>query len=273
MSNKESYEFEIGSEGLDYDILDKSYNENTQQFLLNNGLKEGMHVLDIGCGAGVMTSWIAKQVGPSGSVLAIDNSPEQLQVTNKNLEKLNINNVKTQVLSAYDVVKLDKKFDAIYCRFLLHHLHSPRLAIKCFYEALKPEGIYFGQEGMIHAAFSYPDSFAWRGYLPTMIDTDKEKDGEGRDGDFGMKLLYNCIESGFFIQDCSYHQPLLWKKEQKEGLISGLLAYKQTELEQGLNENEWQKKYNEIIRLINDNKQLIGFYGSCLIAAHKTSGI
>ncbi len=95
-------------------------------------LKEGMHVLDIGCGAGVMTSWIAKQVGPNGSVVAIDNSAEQLQVTNKNIEKAKHKNVKTQVLSAYDIMKLDKKFDAVYCRFLLHHLHSPRLAIQMF---------------------------------------------------------------------------------------------------------------------------------------------
>ncbi len=101
------------------------------------------------------------------------------------------------------------------------------------------------------------------------LSPNDEKEGEGRDGDFGMKLFYNCLVNGLSINDCAYHQPLLWRKEQKQGLLSGLQAYKQTELEKGLSEQDWQRKYDETIRMINDDKQLIGFYGSCLIAARK----
>lgn len=269
MTKKEQYEFEIGEEGLDYDILDLSYNANTKNFILKNGLKEGMHVLDVGCGAGVMTVWLAKQVGPSGKVIAIDNSKEQLQVTQKTIAKVGLKNVETQVLSAYDIEKLNRQFDAVYCRFLLHHLHSPRTAIKLFYKVLNSDGYYFGQEGIVSAAFAYPATFAWQGYQPNLINPEQDIDGKDRDGDFGMKLLYNCLQAGFIIEDCSYHQPLLWKKEQKKGLLSGLLAYKKTEIEKGKSEEEWHRNYDETIRCINDDKQLIAFFGSCLVASKK----
>src|SRR5690242_13991895 len=114
MSKNEKYELEIGEEGLDYDILDVSFNPTTQAFILEAGLKPGMKVLDVGCGAGVMTTWFAKQVGPQGFVTAIDNSEVQLNVTRQRLEKEKITNVKTIVLSAYDISQLTEKFDFIY---------------------------------------------------------------------------------------------------------------------------------------------------------------
>jgi SAM-dependent methyltransferase len=269
MANQEKYEFEIGEEGLDYDILDISYNEHTQQFLLKNGLKQGMHILDVGCGAGVMTAWLAHQVGENGQVLAIDNSPEQLKVTENKIKQLGLTNVKTQVLSAYDIEKLNIKFDAVYCRFLLHHLHSPRLVIHQFYQVLNSNGCYFGQEGVVSAAFAYPDTFAWQGYKPNLIAPENEIEGDGRDGNFGMKLFYNCLKAGFDMLDCVYHQPLLWKKAQKERLLSGLIAFKQTELDNGMSEEEWQRNYDETLRFIHDDNQLIAFYGSCLVACRK----
>lgn len=44
MSSNEKYELEVGDEGLDYDILDASFNPTTQAFILSAGLKPGMRV-------------------------------------------------------------------------------------------------------------------------------------------------------------------------------------------------------------------------------------
>lgn len=268
MDKNEKYDLEIG-DGLDYDILDKSYNSTTQAFILAAGLKPGMKVLDVGCGAGVMTAWFSKQVGPHGVVTAIDNSEQQLNVTRRRLKNENISNVKTQVLSAYDISQLNEKYDWIYCRFLLHHLHHPRMTIKIFYENLVSGGVYIGEEGIISAAFAYPPTFAWQGYMPLLQQPNQEKDGLDRDGDFGMKLMYYSKTAGFEIRDCKLVQPVLWKKEQKMGLLAGLKAYKQTDLQHGTTEAEWQKKYDETVRVINDDNQMIAFYGSCQVAAVK----
>lgn len=268
MTKGEKYDLDIG-EGLDYDILDKSFNSTTQAFILKLGIITGMNVLDVGCGAGVMTSWLAKQVGPEGTVTAIDNSEEQLNVTIQRLKKENLSNVKTKVLSAYDIAKLNEKFDLIYCRFVLHHLHSPRKTLKLFFENIKPQGMYIGEEGIISAAFAYPPTFAWHGYMPTLKSAENEVDGVERDGDIGMKLLYLSKKAGFDILDAQLVQPILWKKEQKKGLLDGLIAYKKTDLEHGTTEAEWQQKFDETTRIINDDNQMIAFYGSCQIAAIK----
>ena len=268
MAKNEKYDLEIGEEGLDYDILDKSFNSTTQDFILKSGLISGMNVLDVGCGAGVMTTWLAKQVGPKGTVTAIDNSEQQLNVTINRLKKENLSNVKTMVMSAYDIAQLTEKFDLIYCRFVLHHLHSPRKTLKLFFENIKPQGIYIGEEGIISAAFAYPPTFAWQGYIPNLKRTEEEDGGE-RDGDIGMKLLYLAKDVGFDILDSHLVQPIFWKKEQKKGLLDGLIAYKKTDLEHGTTEAEWQRKFDETVRIINDDNQMIAFYGSCQVAAVK----
>lgn len=228
-----------------------------------------MKVLDAGCGSGAMTAWLAKQVGRDGHVTAIDNSESQLNFATRRLQKENITNVTTKVLSVYDIGDLHEKFDFIYCRFVLHHVFHPRNTIKLFYENLNPNGLYIGEEGRVGAAFAYPPSFAWQGYIPEPKHPDQEKDGLGRDGDFGMKLFYYCKHAGFTIMDCHLVQPVLMTKQQKQGLLSGLVAYKATDLEHGTTEAEWQRKYDETMRLINDDSQMLGFYGSCQIAAKK----
>lgn len=269
MKKDEKYDLEIGEEGLSYDLLDRSFNESTQAFILKAGIKPGMRVLDVGCGGGVMTAWLAKQVGPKGHVTAIDNSPEQLNFAKQSLLKQKITNVDFQVMSAYDIGKLNQKFDLIYCRFVLHHVHSPRKTIKLFYDNLNSKGIYVGEEGMIGSAFAYPPSFAWQGYTPKLVSPDEEVDGQGREGDFGMKLFYFTRAAGFMVSDCHLVRPVLWKKEDKQGLLENLKVFKKTNLEQGTTEAEWQKKYDETVRLVRDDNQVIGFYGSCQIAGHK----
>jgi SAM-dependent methyltransferase len=269
MSSKEEYEFEIGEEGLQYDILDTHYNNTTQSFILNAGIKPGMTVLDVGCGAGVMTAWLAKQVGPMGQVFAVDNSEAQLNVTLQRIKKEGLDNVKTEVLSAYEITKLNTEFDLIYCRFLLHHLHSPRRAIQTYFDNLRDGGLYIGEEGIMNMAFSYPPTFAWEGYEMEKTSPSEEKEGDDRDGDIGAKLFYECQTAGFSINDCRLVQPLLFQKKQKEMLLEGLKAYKKTDIEQGMTEEQWQQKYDETLRLIDDPKQLIAFYGSCQIAAQK----
>lgn len=265
----EKYDFEIPEEGLEYDILDTSFNATTKQFILNAGIKPGMKVLDVGSGAGVMTAWLAEQVGSQGMVTAVDNSPEQLNALKKRMKQAGISNVQTKNISAYDISGLKETFDLIYCRFVLHHLHSPRKAIKIFYDNLKPGGLYIGEEGLCNMAFSYPPTFAWEGYEPAIKSPAQETDGVDRDGDFGMKLFYTCRQTDFDILDCKIIQPVLWKKEQKLLLLENLNAYKKTELEQGGNIESWQAKYDETLRAAQDDNQIFAFYGSCQVAAQK----
>ena len=265
----EKYECEVskgGSQGLD--LLDLSFNPTTMSFMKNNAIKPGMKVLDVGCGTGVMSRWLAKEVGPTGKVVAIDNSKNQLEAARLASQGSDFENIEYKLLSVYDILDLKEKFDLIYCRFVLHHVHSPRKAIKLFYEALNPGGIYVGEEGLISAGFAYPPSFAWTGY-EVQFDQAKEEDGKGRDGDFGMKLYFYSKKAGFDILACQLVQPVLWEKERKALLLYGLKEFKATALEQGMTDAEWQNKYKETERLIEDDNQMIAFSQSCQVAAKK----
>jgi len=65
-------------------MLDAIVNPTTKTFLKRNGLKPEMKILDIGCGSGIMTNYLAGAVGPKGKVVAIDNSKAQLEYARKN---------------------------------------------------------------------------------------------------------------------------------------------------------------------------------------------
>ncbi len=75
-----------------------------QNFLLANGLAAGMNVLDLGCGAGIMTRWLAEQVGKNGKVTGIDKDAYQIKTVNKKAKQASLFNCDFQALSADDLV-------------------------------------------------------------------------------------------------------------------------------------------------------------------------
>lgn len=81
-----TYALETGDRGakrlnIQNDLL-KGY---SQDLLTKAGLAKGMNVLDIACGNGTMTAYLAKQVGPHGHVYALDISKDQLRVAKEHL--------------------------------------------------------------------------------------------------------------------------------------------------------------------------------------------
>jgi SAM-dependent methyltransferase len=267
--NNERYDFEIPEDGLDYDLLDLVFNPTTSAFLERNDVKLGMKVLDVGGGSGIMTHYLAQKVGQQGHVLSIDISFEQLERARRYCEKQGDHNVTFKVLSAYELETLNETFDLIYCRFVLHHLHSPRLAIRLFHQCLKPGGLYVAEEGIISAAFSYPPSKAWHFSRPEISNPEDEVDGAGRDGEFGMKLMYWMKKTGFHIQDLSLVQPLLTAERSKRMLIDGHIAYKKTALAQGQSEADWQEQKQALKHLAEDELSIVGFYQSCQVCGVK----
>ena len=77
----DDYVLTTGDNGADrLRLLDKVYGASTRRMLLEAGLRPGMRVLDVACGVGTVTCWIAEQVGERGAVVAADISPDQLAV-------------------------------------------------------------------------------------------------------------------------------------------------------------------------------------------------
>ena len=61
-------------------LLNDIHNGGSQAFILKN-LRSSDDVLDVGCGQGQMTLWLAQQT--TGHVLSIDSSEEQIAIAKK----------------------------------------------------------------------------------------------------------------------------------------------------------------------------------------------
>lgn len=114
------------------------------------GIKEGMSVIDIGCGVGAMTTHLAKLVGPLGKVYAVDGSKEQLEIAKNKANSEGLTNIEFIHSDIYSIQELlIGKADIIYIRFVLMHLTQPVDAVKIIKNYLKPNGVIASQESIL----------------------------------------------------------------------------------------------------------------------------
>lgn len=270
MNVTEKYMIKIGEKGSQgLGKLDYLYNPTTQEFLLKSGLKPGMKALDIGCGSGGMTRWMAERVGSQGLVIGIENDVNQLNAAKNASADIATKNIKFELCSAYELNKLNEQFDLVYCRFVLHHLHDPIKAITEIYRVLNQKGIYVAEEGIVNFAFSYPHSNAWGTEsirLPP-VWTDVAEDN--RDPNIGVKMVTKMRRAGFNITSTKIIHPVMVTREEKKLLLLGMDEMKDFYLSEGHTENEWSDLVRETESIVNNDDQIAGFFGSCQVSGIK----
>ncbi len=62
------------------------------------GIKRGMMVADYGCGPGIYTEFMAREVGKGGKVYAVDIQPAALEVVERRMRKRGISNVSVKLV-------------------------------------------------------------------------------------------------------------------------------------------------------------------------------
>lgn len=78
-------------------------------------LRPGQLVYDVGCGSGSVTIEVAVQIESTGRVISIDYDKNAIALTQKNLEKFKISNVKLVLGDAKDQIpELEEQADAIF---------------------------------------------------------------------------------------------------------------------------------------------------------------
>ena len=99
------------------------------------------HVLDVGCGTGVVTFALAER---GFAVTAIDHSPAMLEIARAKAEDLGLGDRITFVTG--DVANLrfdDQAFDGVTCQGVLHHLQDLDRCVREMWRVLKPGGFIF----------------------------------------------------------------------------------------------------------------------------------
>ena len=97
-------------------IREELYRAVTERMLELASVQNGARVLDVAAGTGEQTLMAARVVGPSGSVLAIDQSASMLSVAIEAAREAGLTNVETRVMDAQNLEVSEDSFDAVICR-------------------------------------------------------------------------------------------------------------------------------------------------------------
>ncbi len=96
------------------------------------GLTAGARTLEVGCGNGSVSAWLAAKVGPSGRAVAVDLDLSLADVDMPSLE-----------LHEWDILAgpvEPRGFDLVTCRAVLHHLPDAETAVRNMVASARPGG-------------------------------------------------------------------------------------------------------------------------------------
>jgi 2-polyprenyl-3-methyl-5-hydroxy-6-metoxy-1,4-benzoquinol methylase len=121
------------------------YAAQSEQLLRMAGVRTGMRVLDVGCGAGDLTLLAARLVGPTGSVVGVDIDADVLAVAQRRAANAGVGNVS---VVCGDIVDLpgDLLFDALVGRLIVMHLPDSVAAVRTMAGLVRPGGLIALQE-------------------------------------------------------------------------------------------------------------------------------
>jgi SAM-dependent methyltransferase len=102
-------------------------------------LQESERVIDIGCGCGTTSFEIARRVGASGRVTAVDISRPMLEVARRDAEQNRVHNITFLEADAQAYSFQSASSDALYSRFGVMFFIDPVAAFKNLLAALKPK--------------------------------------------------------------------------------------------------------------------------------------
>ncbi len=120
--------------------------------ILKNHVKEGMVVLDLGCGPGYFTIPAAKLVGNSGKVIAADLQEEMLGKVKKKISGTELENRIVLHKTLPDKIGLSGSLDFALAIYMLHEIPDAGALLGEIYSHLNSGGLLFYAEPKIHVS-------------------------------------------------------------------------------------------------------------------------
>ncbi len=103
-------------------------------------LTAGQRVLDVGCGGGVTTLAAGRAVGPLGSALGLDISPDLIARARQRVEMAGVSNVSFRCADAAGEKPEGRAFDRVISRFGSMFFAEPYAAFGNLHDAIRPGG-------------------------------------------------------------------------------------------------------------------------------------
>lgn len=228
----DEYVFRGGIEGADrLAIVDQIFGPHSRRCLQQAGIGEGMNVIEVGCGTGAMTSWIANVVGPSGKVTAIDADARQIALAERRAKDAGIANVRFMHCRIPSDDLPASVFDLAYARLVLMHVREPESALRSLLRTLKPGATIVCEEATSSTAFARPPQKAVTEINRLFEDLGKLA---GTDFDVGDKLVDLMRSAGARVTGAQFVQPMLALDAASRFLELGANDVRPVMLETGL---------------------------------------
>ena len=218
---RNDYLLGVGKYGVErLESVQLLYGEESRLLLKKAGIKSGIIVMDVGCGSGKMTKWLAEQVGLTGRVIATDNNQCQLELTKQYLDENKLSNVSylCKGVEALSSVNLHS-VDLIYSRLVLVHNKNPLAVLQNIKNNCTKKTIYVFEEPITSESESFPISTPFNKHLELYCGLGK---AAGFDYDFGNQLLGIIAEVGLPIEGIRKTKNYFLEEAAK------LIAYRRT---------------------------------------------
>ena len=125
------------------DLLERANREDVQkspEIMKTLAFKPGERVADIGAGSGYFTFQVAKAVGPTGSVLALDIAPEMLEYLDLRVKAQKATNVTLRKVASDDPQLAPGSVDTILMIDAIHYVKDRTAYAKKLLPGLAPGG-------------------------------------------------------------------------------------------------------------------------------------
>lgn len=124
---------------LDYSTRMPFHQEVRRRMAAALHLKEGLRILDAGCGTGDPTRRLAEQVGPTGKVVGIDPSQTLIDEATRRAKEQGLK-IDFSVGSIYELPFADNSFDGVQAEKVIAHLKTPHKGLSEMVRVTKPGG-------------------------------------------------------------------------------------------------------------------------------------
>ena len=128
-----------------YKLTDSIWNPRRR--LKEIPLKEGMTVLDYGCGPGRYTLPVARLVGPEGKVFAVDIQPLAISTTKEKAARESLTNIEAILVDSYNTGIQDGSIDLALLLDTLHQIGDYNALFLEIHRVLKEDGVLFMDSG------------------------------------------------------------------------------------------------------------------------------
>ena len=120
---------------------------NIQRDLKKIPVKEGMRVVDYGCGPGRYTLPLATLVEPKGKVFAVDIQPLAIKVIKEKAARESLTNIEAILVDSYNTGIQESSIDLVLLLDTLHLINDHHALFREIHRLLKQDGLIFMDSG------------------------------------------------------------------------------------------------------------------------------